>query len=1024
MASFSFSSSTPRAGQRGFLVRIVWDQVVTGVTQSDITVKGGTISALVSLSNTTFLWVNVDSGELGLKITVAKDAATQGNKEGSVQWGTFGIAVTLTASKTLSEPGTKVTLTADFESDVTGVTAADFSATDADGTAVTLENFQADSTDASRYTIDAVMPSSGSGTVTVKLAENAATEGNTEETVDITYSPVSVVFTDDDADDIIDYSGTVKLTATFNRAVTGINAADFTATVGTLSGFKKVSDLIYEITWTAPASGSGTATITLAEDAATQGNPEATLSLTYPTPATVTLTAVPTLVNIARDATVTATFNKDVTGIALDDFTADVGTLSGLKKVSAKVYRITWTAPASGSGTAKITLAEDAATQGNPETTADIAYSPVSVVLTDDDADDIIDYDGTVKLTATFDRAVTGINAADFTATVGALSGLKKVSDLIYEITWTAPASGSGTATITLAEDAATQGNPEATLSFTYPTPPATVSLTRSAASVFTGRTTRVTATFNKDVTGIALNDFSSDVGTVSRFTKVSDKVYRITWTAPASGNGTATITLRANAATERNAVATVNIAYAPEPPATVSLTSLAASVNTGQTTTVTATFNKDVTGIALNDFSSDVGTVSRFTKVSDKVYRVTWTAPASGTGTATITLRANAATVGNAEATADIAYAPIPPARVILAAGASFISLGKTTTVTATFNKDVTGIALNDFSSDVGTVSAFTKVSDKVYRVTWTAPASGTGTATITLRANAATVGNAEATADIAYAPAKGFSLHNALFFKKCVNYLNNGGRVSVHGNPKQLVHAAADNDFQTYTTKKDLDINIAVNGNPTRVDAIFVKGQNITAHSATPTGGSGSGYSNRKMPATVKNWEGTDVSTLANGFQHDLYLLDAHFTATRVRLRFTGSNVKIVEVMLLEFGISIDANGDFTEINADFVDRSGEIHSAPGGSLGYGSPVGAERDKWEVDYAVKVVPGKTLLETPEEFLYWRSENRNHVHAQEPSRFPWRIFPATFVGERVPVRYRTDDKTGGEILSFRVAEQ
>ncbi|MYC40245.1 MAG: hypothetical protein F4X55_04440, partial [Candidatus Dadabacteria bacterium] len=367
MASFSFSSSTPRAGQRGFLVRIVWDQVVTGVTQSDITVKGGTISALVSLSNTTFLWVNVDSGELGLKITVAKDAATQGNKEGSVQWGTFGIAVTLTASKTLSEPGTKVTLTADFESDVTGVTAADFSATDADGTAVTLENFQADSTDASRYTIDAVMPSSGSGTVTVKLAENAATEGNTEETVDITYSPVSVVFTDDDADDIIDYSGTVKLTATFNRAVTGINAADFTATVGTLSGFKKVSDLIYEITWTAPASGSGTATITLAEDAATQGNPEATLSLTYPTPATVTLTAVPTLVNIARDATVTATFNKDVTGIALDDFTADVGTLSGLKKVSAKVYRITWTAPASGSGTAKITLAEDAATQGNPE---------------------------------------------------------------------------------------------------------------------------------------------------------------------------------------------------------------------------------------------------------------------------------------------------------------------------------------------------------------------------------------------------------------------------------------------------------------------------------------------------------------------------------------------------------------------------------------------------------------------------------------------------------------------------------
>ncbi|MDE0681594.1 MAG: hypothetical protein OXI63_01645 [Candidatus Poribacteria bacterium] len=269
-----------------------------------------------------------------------------------------------------------------------------------------------------------------------------------------------------------------------------------------------------------------------------------------------------------------------------------------------------------------------------------------------------------------------------------------------------------------------------------------------------------------------------------------------------------------------------------------------------------------------------------------------------------------------------------------------------------------------------------------------------------------------------------KGFSLHNALFFKECVNYLEDGARISEHGNASNIIRAVSDNDYRTFSTETDYDINIAVNGNPTRVDAVFVKGIGIERHSATPTGGSGVGYSNRRMPATVKNWEGTDVSTLVNGFQHDLYLLDAHFTATRVRLRFTGSNVKIIEVMLLEFGISIDANGDFTEINADFVDRSGEIHSAPRGSLGYGSPVGAERDKWEVDYAVKVVPGKTLLETPEEFLYWRSENRNHVHAQEPSRFPWRIFPATFIGERVPVRYRTDDKTGGEILTFSVSEQ
>ena len=266
--------------------------------------------------------------------------------------------------------------------------------------------------------------------------------------------------------------------------------------------------------------------------------------------------------------------------------------------------------------------------------------------------------------------------------------------------------------------------------------------------------------------------------------------------------------------------------------------------------------------------------------------------------------------------------------------------------------------------------------------------------------------------------------SLHNALFFKQCVNYFDDGARVSVHGNPSELVRAVADNNYKSFTTEKDLVINIAVNGQPTRVDAIFVKGIDIEGHSAEPTGGSGSGYRNRRMPSTMKNWEGTDVSTVVAGFQHDLYLLDPYFTATSVRMMFTGANAKIHEIMLLEFGIEIDANSDFTEIATNFVDRSGVVHPDPGGGISYTPPLGGGRDRWQIDYAVKVVPGKTLLETPEDFLYWRSENRNHVHVQEFTRKPWRVFPAVFLGKSVPVRYRTDDKTGGELLTFRVAEQ
>ena len=266
--------------------------------------------------------------------------------------------------------------------------------------------------------------------------------------------------------------------------------------------------------------------------------------------------------------------------------------------------------------------------------------------------------------------------------------------------------------------------------------------------------------------------------------------------------------------------------------------------------------------------------------------------------------------------------------------------------------------------------------------------------------------------------------SLHNALFFKECVNYFDDGARVSVHGNPSELVRAVADNNYKTFTREKDLVINIAVGGQPTRVDAILVKGKGITRHSGTPTGGSGSGWTDVDLPSTVKNWEGTDINTTVLGFQHHLLLMDQHFTATSVRVRFEGTNVEVYEILLLEFLLEIDANSDFTEIAPDYVDRSAVIHPSPGGGIQRSSSLGAERQKWETNYVVKIVPGKTLLESVDEFVYQMGENPNIVHAQEPSRYPARVHPASFLLKRVPTRLRSDDKLQGDAVQFRVGEQ
>lgn len=263
--------------------------------------------------------------------------------------------------------------------------------------------------------------------------------------------------------------------------------------------------------------------------------------------------------------------------------------------------------------------------------------------------------------------------------------------------------------------------------------------------------------------------------------------------------------------------------------------------------------------------------------------------------------------------------------------------------------------------------------------------------------------------------------SLHNTLFFKE---FIHIGERVSVHGSPTEIVRAVVDNDDNTFSDETDYDIDISRDTQPTRVDAVFIKSKGVTRHSGTPIGGSGTGWRNVDLPATVSNWEGSDVNTTVLGFQHHLMLLDSHFTATSVRVRFQGTNIEIYQIMLLEFIMEIDANGDFTEISPDYVDRAAVIHTSPDGGIRRSAPLGAEKSKWETNFVVKVVPGKTLLESVDEFLYLMSQNPNIVFSQEFSRYPARVYPASFLMTRIPTRLRSDNKNLGDIVQFRVGEQ
>ena len=638
-------------------------------------------------------------------------------------------------------------------------------------------------------------------------------------------------------------------------------------------------------------------------------------------------------------------------------------------------------------------------------------------------------------VTFTFDKAVGDFTATDVTVSAGATKGtLTDEGNNVWTLTVTAPSSGSGTVTVSVGADVVTPGNNADSVQFSYTAPPPPPPQTPP--------------TFTAPASAYQVNERADDtIDSTEFFTGHTSLTFRSGYTAPSwltiSGlnvvitgapdvvEDTELTVLLTATNSDGSVNGSITISVQQIDPAPIFGTPATHEVNEGGSSTV------DLSGVLQNaeSLAYQSGytapswlTISGLTLVITNAEQVS-----QDTDFDVLLTAASTKTAATVDRTVTIRVRELtpPPPRVRSVPRFSTAPIDvkvelTPTTALMTWKAPTNGAALREY--EIGYAEGASPGTDWI-------PTESLSTRFLVKGLKRATQytwqvrGVTENGAGDASSPVTErtpiASLHNALFFKECVNYFDDGGRVSVHGDPTNLVRAVSDNNYRTFTREKDLVINIAVNGQPTRVDAIFVKGIDIEGHSAAPNGGTGVGYSNRMMPATVKNWEGTEVSTIVNGFQHDLYLLDPHFTATSVRMTFTGANAKIVEVMCLEFGISIDANGDFTEIATNFVDREGVVHPDPGGGIVYDPPIGAdERDKWQVDYVVKIVPGKTLLETPEDFLYWRAENRNHVHAMEPSRFPLRIFPSVFMRKSVPIRYRTDSKTSGEILSFRVAEQ
>ncbi|MGC8099925.1 Ig-like domain-containing protein [Metapseudomonas otitidis] len=551
---------------------------------------------------------------------------------------------------------------------------------------------------------------------------------------------------------------TATVTVTFNELVTGLDIADFSVANGSLSGLSTSDG---GLTWTAtftPSANIADATnvITLDNtgvmDQAGNIGSGTTDSVNYAIDTQRpmgTIVVSDTVLKAGQTTTVTITFNEAVTGLTTADFSVANGTLSGL---SSNDGGITWTATLTPSNnindtTNLITLDNtgytDVAGNAGSGTTDSNNYAidtqrPTATIVVTDTA--LKAGQGTT-VTITFSEAVSGLTTADFSVANGSLSGLGSADG---GITWTATLTPSANVTdptnlITLDNtgytDAAGNTGTGTTDSNNYAIdsvrPTATITVADTALSI--GETTTVTISFNRAVTGLDIADFSVANGSLSG---LSTSDGGLTWTAtftPSANVSDATnvITLDnsgyIDAAGNTGTGTTDSVNYAIDtqrPTATIVVGETV--LKSGQTTTVTITFNEAVTGLGIGDFSVANGTLSG---LSSNDGGITWTATLTPSNNITdttnlITLDNTGYTdvAGNAgSGTTDSTNYAIdtqrPTATIVVTDTA--LKAGQGTTVTITFSEAVSGLTTADFSVANGSLSGLSSADGGI---TWTA--------------------------------------------------------------------------------------------------------------------------------------------------------------------------------------------------------------------------------------------------------------------------------------------------------------
>ncbi|WP_447889802.1 Ig-like domain-containing protein [Pseudomonas hormoni] len=787
-ASIVFTDTALKVGETS-LVTITFNEAVTGLTNADLTIANGTLSA-VSSSDGGITWTGTFTPAASM--TDATNLITLDNTGVSDLAGNAGSGTTdssnyaidtvrPTATVVVTDTALKIgetsLVTITFSEAVSGFTNADL--TFSNGTLTSVSSSDGGITWTATFTPNASINDTTNlitlnNTGVSDLAGNAGS-GTTDSNnyVIDTLRPTATIVV---ADNALKIGETSLVTITFAEAVSGFTNADLTIANGTLTA---VSSSDGGITWTATFTPTASITdttnlITLnntgVSDLSGNAGSGTTDSNNYAIDTvrpTATIVVADTALRIGETSLVTITFSEAVSGFTNADLTLANGTLTA---VSSSDGGLTWTATFTPSAsindtTNLITLnntgVSDLSGNAGSGTTDSNNYAidtvrPTATIVL---ADTALTAGETSLVTITFSEAVTGFTNADLSIANGTLTA---VSSSDGGITWTAtftPTAGiiSATNVISLANTgvADLSGNTGSGISssgnYAIDTAPPTATIVLADNALRIGETSLVTITFNQAVTGFTNADLSIANGTL---TAVSSSDGGITWTATftptASITDTTNLIVLDNSGVQSAATGNVGSGttdsnnYAIDtvrPTATVVVADTALRI--GETSLVTITFSEAVSGFTNADLTIANGTL---TAVSSSDGGLTWTA--TFTPSASINDTTNLITLANTgisdlsgnvgSGTTDsnnYAIDTLRPTATIVLADPT-LSAGETSLVTITFSEAVSGFTNADLSIANGTL---TSVSSSDGGITWTAtftPTAGVndGTNVITL--------------------------------------------------------------------------------------------------------------------------------------------------------------------------------------------------------------------------------------------------------------------------------------------------